>query len=731
MTTLDRDSRQGNVLVGILRGEGLLVAPWVRYLLAVALSIFALGVRYTLLRVDTGFVFFTFYPTVTLCAFLLGAGPGLLTLGLCTISAEYFLMPPLQWQHLAPGQILPPAAFVLTGGIICWLAHLVHRSCQLSRDNEQKLRALFETSQVGIVLQDMTGAYLEFNEAFRRICGYPANELRALNNAQLTPEEFTLDDARELESMKRTGYFGPYEKEYLCKDGSRVPLQLYGMKFKSLDGQPRLWAIVEDITERRKGLAALANREERLRGIFTAMAEGLICYARDGRIIDANPAAERILSRGRDQLLGRTSMDPDFQFIREDGTPFPRHEHPATVTLRTGQPTGNQIMAVEPPNGALRWISINSQPIFAANEAEPDCVVMTLRDITERRRLTADLQVARADLQAILDSVPGRITAWHADWTNRFMNRAAEAQFGISAEEAAGKHARVIIGEERYRRAQPHIAAALTGARQWYEQIDVQPDGSRRYSHVMHVPQYRDGRIVAFYTLGTDVTELRESHRQIRELAQRFETVREDERRSVAQLLHEGIAQELFAMKLGLDQLQAEAAGRAGVAQACRELAGAIDKCLGDTRHLANDLRPSAIAHLRLSIALQAHARYFGEISGLRINVTEIAPFPDLNEALRLIFFRAAQEALTNAARHAQASKVDILLRADADCVAMDIADDGVGIEDKALAKAGSLGLLGIRERFGAHGGSLAVRRNTPAGTTVSVRIPHAAIRGG
>jgi len=626
MTSLDRDPRRGNVFAGILRGEGLLVAPWVRYLLAVVLSVFALGVRYTILRIDTGFAFFTFYPTVTLCAFLLGAGPGILSLCLCTVSAEYFILPPLQWPHLAPSRIVPPAAFVLSGAIICWLAHLVHRSFRLSRDNEQELRALFETS--------------------------------------------------------------------------------------------------------RKALAALASSEERLRSIFTAMAEGLIRHARDGRI-DANPAAERILGRGRDQLLGKCATDPDFQFIREDGTPLPLQEHPVTVTLRTGQSIRNQIIGVEPLNGALRWISINSQPIFAADAAEPEWVVMTFSDITEQRRLTADLQVARADLQAILDSVPGRITAWHADWTNRFMNRAAEAQFGISAEEAAGKHARVIIGEDRYRRAQPHMAAAQTGARQSYEQIDVQPDGSRRYSHVTYVPQRRDGRIVAFYTLGTDVTELRESHRQIRELAQRLETVREDERRSVARLLHEGIAQELFAMKLGLDQLQAETTGRAGVMRVCRELAGAIDKCMGDTRQLANDLRPSAIAHLRLSVALQEHARYFGEISGLMINVREIAPFPELNEAIRLIFFRAAQEALTNAARHARASRVDILLRADAASVAMDIADDGVGIEDTALAKAGSLGLLGIRERFGAHGGSLAVRRNSPAGTLVSVRIPQAVTGGG
>jgi signal transduction histidine kinase len=88
------------------------------------------------------------------------------------------------------------------------------------------------------------------------------------------------------------------------------------------------------------------------------------------------------------------------------------------------------------------------------------------------------------------------------------------------------------------------------------------------------------------------------------------------------------------------------------------------------------------------------------------------------------MFFRAAQEALTNVARHAHASSIDIVLRADGEFITMDITDDGIGIEETALAKAGSLGLLGIRERIGALGGALLLRKSAGAGTTVSVRLP-------
>ncbi len=84
------------------------------------------------------------------------------------------------------------------------------------------------------------------------------------------------------------------------------------------------------------------------------MSEGLVFQPQNGQIVDANSAAERILGLSRDQLLSKASMDPNWQAIREDGTPFPGSEHPAMVTLRTGQPIHNQIMGVRTPAAGLR-----------------------------------------------------------------------------------------------------------------------------------------------------------------------------------------------------------------------------------------------------------------------------------------------------------------------------------------------------------------------------------------
>lgn len=221
-----------------------------------------------------------------------------------------------------------------------------------------------------------------------------------------------------------------------------------------------------------------------------------------------------------------------------------------------------------------------------------------------------------------------------------------------------------------------------------------------------------------------DITDLRNSYERIRELAQRLETVREDERRSVAHALHEGVAQDLVAATFDLNRLRAQAGGDARIAAACDDVARSIEKCIGDLRELTNSLRPGTLAHLPLATAIAQYARQFGERAGLHVEVVENSTFPRLSDATRLAFFRAVQEALTNVARHARATAVTIALDAEPGWFTLTIGDDGVGVGEKDLEKANALGLLGIQERCTALGGSLAIARREPCGTTVIVQLP-------
>jgi PAS domain S-box-containing protein len=140
------------------------------------------------------------------------------------------------------------------------------------------------------------------------------------------------------------------------KDGSAGWYDI-SLSWLSHDSDEQCGAFI-DVSAQRGTWLSLLEAEEHYRGIFAAMAEGVIVHARDGRVIDANAAAERILMLGRDQILGKNSGDPQWGAVHEDGTPFPGEEHPASITLRTGQPIRNQLMGVRSRNGELCWISV-------------------------------------------------------------------------------------------------------------------------------------------------------------------------------------------------------------------------------------------------------------------------------------------------------------------------------------------------------------------------------------
>ncbi len=137
----------------------------------------------------------------------------------------------------------------------------------------------------------------------------------------------------------------------------------------------------------------------RLQTVFDTVAEGIVLQDESGAIIEANPAASRLLGLTIDQLLGRTSVDPQWRALRADGTDFPWEDQPAMRTLRTGEPQSGVIMGVHRPDGSLNWISINSAEVAQAGRRTG--VVSTLTDVTAQRNAQAELVPATEALKQL------------------------------------------------------------------------------------------------------------------------------------------------------------------------------------------------------------------------------------------------------------------------------------------------------------------------------------------
>jgi len=130
------------------------------------------------------------------------------------------------------------------------------------------------------------------------------------------------------------------------------------------------------------------------------MALGVVYQDSEGSIISANPAAERILGLSLDQMKGRTSVDPSWKSLREDGSEFPGEEHPAMVALRTSEPVMNTTMGVfNPVDDSHKWISVTAIPLIQPGDDAPYLVYTTFMDITESKKLQEERIRQRSELE--------------------------------------------------------------------------------------------------------------------------------------------------------------------------------------------------------------------------------------------------------------------------------------------------------------------------------------------
>ena len=265
------------------------------------------------------------------------------------------------------------------------LAQEVQRWQEVQRRRAEEERDRFFNLSLDMLCVAGFDGYLKrLNPAFERILGFTIEEMRAepfLNFIHPDDRAGTLAEMEHLAAGVNTIFF---ENRYRCKDGSYRWLQWTGTP--DFD-QQLIHAAARDITERKRTQEALRESEERYRSVIAAMQDGIVLLDANGGIRACNFSAERILGLSADQMIGRTSLDPRWQAIHEDGSVFSGEMFPAAVTLRTGEPCSNVVMGVHRPNGELTWLSINSQPLFRPNDTILAGVVASFTDITARKQI--------------------------------------------------------------------------------------------------------------------------------------------------------------------------------------------------------------------------------------------------------------------------------------------------------------------------------------------------------
>lgn len=305
-------------------------------------------------------------------------------------------------------------------------------------DSHAKLSGLYSLSPMGIALTDMQGRYVEFNDAFLKISGYTREELIKLDYWELTPKEYAEQEAAQLESLNGKGYYGPYEKEYIRKDGSRIPLRLNGVLIHDSDGQPYIWSIVEDITAQKQAeqrqlqdQALLREKNEFLDSVFESALDAVVLMDAKGICTRWNHQAEVIFGWRDEEAVGR--------YIHELIVPEryrEAHRQGMSRFLTSGEGTmlnrRVEITAMR-RDGSEFAAEISIAPIRTEKGYEFSSFI---RDISERQLMERQVQESEELFRAVFTQAPSAVELIDPD-TLRFIeaNPAACAMLGYTREE--------------------------------------------------------------------------------------------------------------------------------------------------------------------------------------------------------------------------------------------------------------------------------------------------------
>ena len=398
---------------------------------------------------------------------------------------------------------------------------LRRRSEQALLESEQKLRGLFELSPLGIALVDMQGRFIEFKESFRRICGYPKEELEALDYWALTPGSYDEEEQRQLESLASHGRYGPYEKEYRRKDGILVSLRLNGMLVTDRRGRQFIWSIAEDITAQKAFEAELTATRESL---------ALSLHGADLALTDWDIRSDRLqFGEGWHRLLGFDATELTARSATLAALIMPEDAPSARAKLVRHLKGETPLLEAEMRlrHKAGRWVWVQARGRVVERDGQDRAVRMagTAMDISARKE--AEAQIARLSSlnQLLLNSAGEGIYGVDLEGRCTFVNPAALGMLGYERDELMARsthaafHHHEADGSPYPEGDCPVTITLRDGIRRQTEDAFIRKDGEVFPVQMTVTPMKEEGRIVGVEVVFQDIARRKAMEAELLRLA--------------------------------------------------------------------------------------------------------------------------------------------------------------------------------------------------------------------
>ncbi|AMR28089.1 hypothetical protein A0257_13980 [Hymenobacter psoromatis] len=467
--------------------------------------------------------------------------------------------------------------------------------------------------------------------------------------------------------------------------------------------------VLLDVTARRRATDALSASEARLRATFEQARDGMVLL--DGQqFVDLNTAALHLLGHpDKTRVLGCSLTE----FWPEQQPNGRRTLDMLTQCLHTaeGQGWGRLEWLRHSPAGAEIWDELSFNPVQVNGRA---LLHMAWRDITARRVAEEELHYKNRLLRDILQNMPVLLTRIGSDGRYREHVGRALRRMGLADNELVGQ-----LVTEVFPATTPHLERLRAGHGDNYQVSLLLRDGQQAAMQCFGFFDAERQEVVVFALDITDSERLKEEAtrsqlRQQQELLSAILNTQEEERRRIAEALHNGVGQLLYGTRLHLDGLPPSEAVRAS-----QDL---LNEAIGATRTISFELTPSILEDFGLAVALQELVSRIPGSLAVDLSLRGLEqPLPPL---LATAVYRIVQELLNNVMKHAQAREVFVQVAREEDQVHLSVEDDGVGFDTDGLASRAGIGLAGIRTRVGLLGGTFSSQSRPGRGTSFFLQVP-------
>jgi two-component system sensor histidine kinase UhpB len=374
---------------------------------------------------------------------------------------------------------------------------------------------------------------------------------------------------------------------------------------------------------------------------------------------------------------------------------------------------------------ALRALQAGAQDYLRKEKVLSGVLPRVIRYAIERKRSKRELRESEAQLRDLFDGTSDLIQSVATDGRILFINRAWREMLGYSEQEIIALNIFDVIHpdqHEYYRTClQQHLADK---GREIVETSFRTKDGSTISVEGSITVYFEDGKAMAIRGIFRDVTKRNEMMAKLQTLTTHLQNIREEERTSISREIHDELGSMLTVMKMELDWL-AKKIDANPMHERILLMHQLSAEALGVTRRISQNLRPSVLDNLRLDGAIEWLAHEFEQRLGISCRLTLNATrLPRLDDRHNTNVFRIIQETLTNVARHAHATAVEIEIDETGDHITIEIRDNGIGISKQQLLNLKSFGIAGMYERIKQLNGELKITGVPTQGSTVQLRIP-------